>query len=666
MPLCQRCEQKSDTKNHRFTFGYLKQTTCEFCTLVYKGIISILSPICPHDSASVTFPAFSDRNDNFQAHVFGHGIIVSFWCLWDTTCPWGILPTHRDITSLDSDGEGSFNTALDWIQNCVTHHGCSDHVLPALPTRVVATGLDGSPVRIMSGNSKRAHYMCLSHCWGQERPLMTTTRTLSSFTDQIPWSTIPTTFKDAISFARKLAIQYIWIDSLCIIQDSPEDWAAESSKMADIYRNSYVTIAATASKDSTGGLNPGGTRQQATSLKGRTALDKPFSIQCYYAMAPQTPAGEGTPNRVIQHPIPSISALEDFGETIPLFPLLTRGWVFQERLLSPRFLHFGRDELLWDCRETMLCECRQRPPDLPYNQVGMAKGDDLLTHKWRKFIEFYCSLSLTYQTDKLPALSGLARQMGEHRPGTSYLAGLWSDSLDLDLLWMPYGSEHAQEREYLSPSWSWACSSRRIIYPGKWRPEEKRPSVKVIETYFGLIEASCTARTVDPNGQVIDGHLKLAVPLFPLTVDPLLDNNHKCILRYENTPFFQNEGTRTDTNRRPSNWRQPFDFHNKRVFLDSTAVYDPLRSGKIYSCRLTRVEILEDSIYFLVMGARETVQIEFCLLLEQVDEGQNMFRRIGLLADGRVIDGHNGDAQSWLNEPSRLEAETKRVQITII
>lgn len=485
MPLYQRCEQKSDTSGHCFEFRHLKDTTCELCRVIYEGIVAILSPVTPDDNSSATFPPFSsDKRDNFEVDVFDQGILVSFWCSWGrvprspgkvirrrhrlsiigTTCPWGILPTRRDITTLDYGGEGSFNTALDWIQNCVTRHGCSDNALTVLPTRVVSTGVDDSPIRIVSGNLKHDRYICLSHCWGQERPLVTTTKNLSSFAEQIPWSAIPATFQDAILFARRLGIQYIWIDSLCIIQDSLADWAIESSRMADIYRNSYVTIAATSSKGSTGGLYLKHARQPGVTLRGETSLDKPYSIRCQYAMAPHNPVEEETPKNAIQHPISIVQALEDSGEVVPVFPLLTRGWVFQERLLSPRFLQFGRDELLWDCRESMLCECGQRYPDLPYNQVNPGTNDDLLAHKWRKTVEFYSTLNLTFPTDKLPALSGLAKRMSEHRPREIYLAGLWSNSLNLDLLWMPHGPERAQE-EYLGPSWSWSCSGRRFIYP---------------------------------------------------------------------------------------------------------------------------------------------------------------------------------------------------------
>src|SRR5437764_584336 len=97
--------------------------------------------------------------------------------------------------------------------------------------------------------------------------------------------------------------------------------------------------------------------------------------------------------------------------------------------------------------------------------------------------------------------------MGERRPDTTYLAGLWKDSLDLDLLWVPYGPERRQSGEYIAPSWSWSSSPRKIAYPSVWRAQEAQPSVKVIDTYFKVVEARCMSASDDPTGRVLEGYL---------------------------------------------------------------------------------------------------------------------------------------------------------------
>jgi hypothetical protein len=98
----------------------------------------------------------------------------------------------------------------------------------------------------------RGHYVALSHCWGTlgKHPLRTTTDNLQEHISGISWSTLPKTFQDALKITRELGIDYIWIDSLCIVQDSEEDWRQESREMGLIYERARVTIAAAGAADS--------------------------------------------------------------------------------------------------------------------------------------------------------------------------------------------------------------------------------------------------------------------------------------------------------------------------------------------------------------------------------------------------------------------------------
>ncbi|KAI1172795.1 HET-domain-containing protein [Nemania sp. FL0916] len=700
MPLCARCEQKSDPYANGFSLKALKNSTCEFCGLVYRGLMSVLSSTNPDERFTASLPPFSrKKNSGFEVNVMFSHATVSFWCSWGTTCPWGILPTHRDITPVLHESEGSFQTALDWIEDCTTHHHCGAVAAPpTLPTRVVDTGLHGGPIRVVEGASRHGRYICLSHCWGQERPLMTVSKTLQNHMREISWDSIPATFQEAISISKKLGIQYLWIDSLCIIQDSKEDWERESSKMADIYRNSYVTLAAASSKDSKGGLGLDKPRQPGATLNGTTSDGKPYSIRVQCSIQPHAHIDDATPKDGIQHPVPpTTSTSMDFGGALGVFPLLTRAWVFQERLLSPRFLQFGRDELLWDCRESMLCECGQRPPDLPYNQVTVKKnedgnedgdGDGLLAHKWRKIVEVYCALNLTCPDDKLPALSGLAKLVRERKQKpratttTMYLAGLWSDSLELDLVWIACGGPERQSQEvddndeYIAPSWSWASvHGQKIIYPNLWRAEEDKPSVRVLDVYFELVKAHATPSSIDPTGKVTEAAIVLRSPLFRISAHGSLSNDEDgdgqvIEFRYGDTPFTL--CTRRDTESLNSNWRLPFTFQRRRAFLDSLGEIRRRLVGNknLYCCRVSRVEVLENSIYILVTQAREVIHVEFSLLLERVgsddDDGAGVFRRVGLLADGRIIEGHQGDAESWDKEPSVFESGGDAAVVTIV
>jgi hypothetical protein len=181
-----------------------------------------------------------------------------------------------------------------------------------LPYRVVDIGSQESPaVKLVETEGKFGHYACLSHCWGGEQTLRTTLfpDSLTQHKRGIEWTEIPKTFQDAIIVLRTFGFQYIWIDSLCIIQDSQEDWQVQSALMGEIYRNSIITIAGSASSGPQQGLFR--TAQSAH-------LSQPF---------PANTSLEG---------IEKVQYREPLSHDASELPLLQRGWVFQERQLSPR------------------------------------------------------------------------------------------------------------------------------------------------------------------------------------------------------------------------------------------------------------------------------------------------------------------------------------------
>lgn len=140
-----------------------------------------------------------------------------------------------------------------WIDQCVEgHEKCSLPDTTPLPTRILDVGLGdetADPVLLVS-QGKRARYACLSYCWGQERqPVVLANNTLSSLCQGIPLGTLLQTIQDAITTTRRLGLRYLWVDSLCIIQDSAEDKAVEISRMDEIYRQGFVTISAASGGD---------------------------------------------------------------------------------------------------------------------------------------------------------------------------------------------------------------------------------------------------------------------------------------------------------------------------------------------------------------------------------------------------------------------------------
>lgn len=236
-----------------------------------------------------------------------------------------------------------------------THKSCTSEGQPRLPKRVLLIQAiqDGSiRVRLVEPDQECAAFAALSHCWGPEQTCVTTVNTLQDRKKNIPWDSIPTTFKDAIIYALKCDINYLWIDSLCIIQDDASDWEMESSRMADIYQYASLTLAATSSSGDSQGCF------FKEKYEGHLEINLPQDVgTCRIAVRrPLKHWNNLTPTLLKKH-----------------FPLLSRGWAFQERLLAPRILHFCESELIWECRETTTCECgglgERTSPGADYHNV---------------------------------------------------------------------------------------------------------------------------------------------------------------------------------------------------------------------------------------------------------------------------------------------------------
>lgn len=216
--------------------------------------------------------------------------------------------------------------------NCLSTHtklcsrSFSDGRTSFLPRRIL--DVRNRQVRLHeTDGSQQDLYATLSHCWGGQEPLKTTSRTLSTHLQAIPWDSISKTFQEAIVVTRRLSIPFLWIDCLCIIQDDYHDWQRESADMANIYRNSLLTIAASRSTGPTHGLF--------------SVANPEYVCQNLYDNANDT-----------QHVYCRKMLPHSTNE-----PLQLRGWALQERLLSRRILHFTEHELIWECLEDQDCEC---------------------------------------------------------------------------------------------------------------------------------------------------------------------------------------------------------------------------------------------------------------------------------------------------------------------
>jgi hypothetical protein len=294
--------------------------------------------------------------------------------------------------------------------------------------------------------SQLAIYAALSHCWGANRSCVTTKHNLEERLKDIPWDTIPRTFQDAIRLALLLNIRQIWIDSLCIIQDDLEDWNIESAKMADIYQLAALTLAATGSRgDSHGCFSEALERTKDVELSLPTS--KTF---CRIAVR----------NAIMHWDTDNERMMKE------RFPLMSRGWAFQERLLSPRILHFCESELVWECRELSVCECgglknNITPGGVYYRnmQAGQLEWHDNVASR-----EEHQTLTIDeWEADNVPVIETLDSQSetGKHGRLRSWISSVHHPRLRRTFLRSTVRRLENQTGESSSPTYPMIAAPRR-------------------------------------------------------------------------------------------------------------------------------------------------------------------------------------------------------------
>ncbi len=424
--------------------------------------------------------------------------------------------------AIDGLSSECIDLASRWLRECLaSHQGCNQGVeagSSSFPKRLVDVGNEDRPPRLVIppvGSS--GQYVALSHCWGGRQPLTTKTSTLAERQNAIPLPTMPLTFQHAVHVTRRLGFRYLWIDSLCIIQDSTSDWEEQAGQMQHVYEGAVVTIAADAGGDSSCGLSSTDKRR----LFGGTRIPGQNLI-----VAPGPESGE-TPAHFPRAFVNGgeLDKLRNDGSL-----LQTRGWTFQERVLAPRVLHYGEHELAWECASAIACECRaarsgmgrRAAHETTYKaewSTQTGNGASLeFSRRWMALVAKYSSRALTYSADKLPALAGLASRVARSSSCT-YLAGHWKEDLGRTLLWtagsLPLIDGGRRHADYHAPSWSWASLHGAQIF-GHIDPE--------CEVTLTIKEASCTPRhSRNPFGAVADGRLEIDCAMAPVTVAEVRD-----------------------------------------------------------------------------------------------------------------------------------------------
>jgi Heterokaryon incompatibility protein (HET) len=468
----------------------------------------------------------------------------------------------------DSSSPQCLDVVKRWMENCTeVHEKCKEDGLSQLPTRVLDVSED--QVRLYETKREREPYLTLSHCWGKAHIITTMTETKEERIKGIPWSSLSKTFQDAITITRHLGFRYIWIDSLCIIQNDKYDWEMEAAKMALVYKGSQLTIAATSSKDGNGGCfgkrmkgdiewiwNSTDDSRFADVLSMRAENFKPINIEvhdsegkaqrfCARLTLSHDPWNYHSSSEYSEYArdvldilgMPGVATAQmqpDYHKKLLRksgVPLLQRAWVFQEQILSPRIIHFGPYEMVWECRSGLQCECSELNRESQFvrshqtnpsarKAYTIFSGDKSWgtvfphimspTAAWQKMVSIYTQYDLTYERDRLPALSGIASQ---NKIDDQYLAGIWASELPHALFWTSnlFSKDVRRSDEYRAPSWAWPS----MLGPIHFWPQRGISQAKTVAKY---LEGSCTPAGADPRGCVTDGFVKMRAPVARATV----------------------------------------------------------------------------------------------------------------------------------------------------
>lgn len=433
----------------------------------------------------------------------------------------GLGSTPSEVLDIDF----AARLASQWISHCDNEHKCIDGDAPLVPSRLLDITSDS--VKLVAPTASTvSRYAALSYCWGESGNLTTTSENLDERNAEIIWDDLPNLIQDVIQITRQLGIPYLWVDALCIIQDDRSDWRAESSKMGDIYACAYLTIAADAATDTSCRLTSSRNFTVRSSrrkprppreMSGRMRDKK--RIEAF----PPLVVGGRTHSFCVREPWEHGDIIEDSTTHNLTSPLNTRGWALQERLFSNRVLHFAAHEMIWECKASLNCECEgilqssdwadgKEFPKASFETTKAIISSHMLQHPdfatvWAWLVSAYSARRLSFESDRLPAISALARLFSR---GRTYLAGLWADNLPWHLVW---GCDKMDERWfkmdetrpksttlYSGPTWSWASTTEEVSWPSWTRQAGSRIQV---------LEASTAPMDLNEFGEVSWGRIRL-------------------------------------------------------------------------------------------------------------------------------------------------------------
>ncbi|KAF2823605.1 HET-domain-containing protein [Ophiobolus disseminans] len=355
-----------------------------------------------------------------------------------------------------------FEILQRWLDSCDSETvSCRPASAARMPTRLVDVGQAGDDnVHLREMTSQDVgEWLLLSHQWGAQaayRSFVTNTANFRSYTAGIALSTLPATFNDAVLVTRALGYRYLWIDALCIVQDSQDDWKVEASHMEDYISGASCVIAAVCPKDSFSGfLNTRKYREGVTFHRQDSAA-----------------------------PVHICEMIDDFQGHVLDSDLCQRGWLLQEHALARRTMFFTEYQTYWECGHGIRCETMTRlsnenerllgDPNFP-SIIGYKTGDDKI-ELYQGLYATYSRLAFVQVVDRSVAIAGLQKRLTEtlkvqgnfgileDAENRELLARslLWHRGLDTPRL----NRIDFSNRNINIPSWSWMAYTGGINYLG--------------------------------------------------------------------------------------------------------------------------------------------------------------------------------------------------------
>ncbi|KAB2569242.1 hypothetical protein DBV05_g12080, partial [Lasiodiplodia theobromae] len=310
---------------------------------------------------------------------------IEIYAPFDKPSPWPTLG-HGQSVPKHSDSDDSFEFARKAIEDCIKNHKhrlCGQSLRDEfIPKRLIYLGKDPDStehIRLCESPPNKVKYITLSHCWGGGPTFITTTANLAERKRHIDFSSLPQSFQDAVVITQALGIHYLWIDALCIIQDSTADWEVESAQMSAIYENAHLTVAATAAPNSDAGIFAARPRPAKLSYRASARAKKAHKlcarkIPDHHLSSPASSSSSSSSTLPIfppptdphhHHHQPQLPLSTHYHPPpAPAGPLRHRAWALQEHVLCSRILHYTAHELLFECRIASRCECLFLVPSL--------------------------------------------------------------------------------------------------------------------------------------------------------------------------------------------------------------------------------------------------------------------------------------------------------------